>query len=199
MTRRIDREKALAFRLSGHNLARRLPPGALLDAAGACGVQNSPPGSAPLALHARVEGLTPEDVDRALSEEKTLLQAWSLRQSPHLFPTRDAAVFTAGLLPEEEEEWRFVLAGFVPILEKVGMGAAEAVGLAEEALRDALDGRELTKREMGTELAKRLPEELPIRGWSPTSSAASGRCWCVPCPPWGSSSSPRGRATRRRS
>lgn len=91
---------------------------------------------------------------------RTALQAWSLRQSPYLFPTRDVHVFTTGLLPEDEESWRFCLQGFVPILDQIGMSSLEAVDLASPALQDALDGRVLTKREMGAELAKRLPEKL---------------------------------------
>ena len=155
-----DRERVLAFRLASHNLARRLPSDSLIEVSSACGIQNTPPGSAALALHARVDGLTPEEVGSALVEEKTLLQVWSLRQSPYAFPTRDAAVFTTGLMPEDEEGLRFFMQGFVPVLEKVGMSATEAVELTAAALRDALDGRVLSKRELGAELAKRLPGKL---------------------------------------
>ncbi|HTX43248.1 MAG TPA: crosslink repair DNA glycosylase YcaQ family protein [Methanocella sp.] len=76
---RAGPDRALAFRLGGHNLAARLPRGSLLRAVGACGVQNTPPGSAALALHARVAGLTPADVDRAFEKDKTLLQTFRLR------------------------------------------------------------------------------------------------------------------------
>lgn len=59
----VDRPQVLAFRLAGHGLARRLtgvsPCGGgvtpLLEAAARCGLQDTPPGSAELALGARVE------------------------------------------------------------------------------------------------------------------------------------------------
>ncbi|MCI0398115.1 MAG: winged helix DNA-binding domain-containing protein [Chloroflexi bacterium] len=155
------RDQALAFRLDGHHLARPLPSGSLLEAAGACAVQNSPPGSAELALHARVGDLAPAGIQRALEEDKTLLQLWSI--PPHYFPTQDAPVFTTGLLPEDEEGWLFVVQGFTNILKQVEMSATEAVELAAAALHEALDGRVLTKREMGAELGKRLPKKL--RPW----------------------------------
>lgn len=108
---------------------------------------------------------------------RTALQAWSLRQSPYLFPTRDVHVFTTGLLPEDEESWRFCLQGFVPILDQIGMSSLEAVDLASPALQDALDGRVLTKREMGAELAKRLPAKLGpwLEPETLTSFGAPGR------------------------
>jgi Winged helix DNA-binding domain len=150
---RADRDDVIAFRWSGHHLGERLPAGSLLDAAGACGIQNSPPGSGPLALDARVEGLTPDEVDQALEVDKTLLQVWSVRASPYLIPTGDAAVFTLGLLPDDEQGLRAFMQGLTPVLDQVGMSATEAVELAAAAVEDALDGRVLSKRAMGAELA----------------------------------------------
>lgn len=82
----VGRDQVLAFRLNGHHLAQRLPEGSLLVAAGACGVQNSPPGSAALALHARVDGLTPEQLDQAVDVDKRLLQSWCMRGAPYFSP-----------------------------------------------------------------------------------------------------------------
>lgn len=157
----VEREQVLAFRLQGHALAQRLPAGSLLAAAGACGIQNTPPGSAALALHARVSDLTPGDLDRALAGEKTLLQVWSLRASPYVVPTRDAAIFTAGLLPEDEASLRFFIRGAGPYLDLFGLSADEIVARVAEALPEVLDGRELTKDELGAALAQRLSEEIP--------------------------------------
>lgn len=58
MAERISKASVIAFRLAAHRLTERLDEGGLLDAAGRCGIQNSPPGSALLALHARVQGIT---------------------------------------------------------------------------------------------------------------------------------------------
>lgn len=159
----VDRERVRAFRLHAQHLARRLPAGALGPAAGVCGLQNSPPGSAALALHARVDRLAPADVDAALERERTLLQVWSVRASPYVIPTGDLAVFTRGLLPEDDAALRVFLTGMLPVLDQVGMTATDVVERTAVALYDALDGRVLTKREMGAALAERLPERLA--GW----------------------------------
>ena len=168
----------LAFRLSSHNLATRQPPGSLSIAAGACGIQNTPPGSATLALHARVAALTPSEIEHALLAEKVLLQAWSLRAAPHLFPTRDAGVFTLGLLPVDEASIRFFIRGVEPALDKIGVSATALVSLTAEVLNERLDGRHLTKTELGVELAedvsRRLNDHQLSAWWSP-SWYASGQ------------------------
>ncbi|MFG1784394.1 DNA glycosylase AlkZ-like family protein [Rhodococcus oryzae] len=78
----------VAFRLHAHHLTDRQPTDGLHEIAGACGIQNSPPGSALLALHARVVGVTQDRMDRLVGEEKSLLQTWCMRGSPFYFPTR---------------------------------------------------------------------------------------------------------------
>ena len=112
-----DYEQVCFFRMEGHNLSRKLPPGSLLEAAGACGIQNTPPGSAALALHARVARVTPGEIDHALAEDKSLLETWSLRAAPTVFPTRDRAVFTQGVLPDDEAALRAFIRGAIPALD----------------------------------------------------------------------------------
>jgi hypothetical protein len=62
---RVDRDQILAFRLASHHLTARLSAGSLAAAAAACGVQDTPLNTAPLAFNARVAGLGPADVGRA--------------------------------------------------------------------------------------------------------------------------------------
>lgn len=102
MAEEVSRGDVIAFRLGAHHLTERLGENGLLDAAGRCGIQNSPPGSALLALHARVRNLTQEQVADAVAEEKSLLQTWSMRGAPFYFPAVDAPVFTTGVLPPTE-------------------------------------------------------------------------------------------------
>lgn len=157
---RVSRGQAIAYRLDRHHLAARLPPGSLREAAGACGIQNTPPGSAALALHARVEGLEPDDVARAVVADKTLLQAMSLRGAPHFFPAADAAVFTAGLLPEDEDSLRFFVRGAVPGLDRVGMSATELVDRTAAATLEVLDGRAMTKDRLGVAIGDLIAGRL---------------------------------------
>lgn len=174
----ITRDQAIAFRLASHNLARRLPAGELLKAAGACGIQNSPPGSAALALYARVEGLNVADVERALIKDKSLLQAWSMRASPHMFPTVDAAVFTVGLLPVDEKSLQFFIQGMIPALELLDMSAIEALDLTSVALREGLNGLEMTKKMLAPLLADRimpLLSKTQQTAWKSPSSIVPGQ------------------------
>jgi hypothetical protein len=61
----VEREQVRAFRLAGQHLTGPLPAGSLLEIAAGCGVQNTPPGTAALALRARLAALAPEEFDAA--------------------------------------------------------------------------------------------------------------------------------------
>lgn len=175
---KVTSSQLLPFRLKSQHLLERQPGSALLDVAGACGVQNTPPGTAALALRARIVGLTAKAVDHALYEDKVLLQAWSRRTVPCLFPTADASTFTVGLLPEAEEEIRAMIYGVETALEKVGITAQRVVTLAAEGAHQILDGRRLTKDELGLELARWAPpflDEAQRSAWQSPSMYAPGQ------------------------
>ena len=55
----IKPEQIRAYRLHAHHLDKKLPLTALETAAGACGLQNSPPGAWETALFNRIENCTP--------------------------------------------------------------------------------------------------------------------------------------------
>lgn len=160
---RVSTSDVIAFRLSAHHLAERLGENGLLDAAGRCGVQNSPPGSALLALHARVRGLTPKQMADAVAEDKSLLQTWCMRGSPFYFPTADAPVFTTGVLPPTEQAMRHLLPGVEPALDRLDLSLIEAVALAGAEIGHVLSGRRLAIDELGAELAQRIAGQLPRR------------------------------------
>ena len=62
----VSGEQVRRYRLAAHHLDRPLPPGSLTEAAGVCGVQNSPPGAWETALFARVAACTPALLRQAL-------------------------------------------------------------------------------------------------------------------------------------
>ena len=66
----VGLEQVRGYRLRAHHLDRKLPPGGEAEAAGACGVQNSPPGAWETALFNRVEGCTQEGLQSILYEDK---------------------------------------------------------------------------------------------------------------------------------
>jgi hypothetical protein len=165
----VERKQVLAFRLGSQHLEQRLPAGSLLEAAAACGVQNTPPGSATLALHARVERLNLADVERALARDRHLLLVWSVRGAPYLVPTRDAGVFTRGALPGDEASFRVLLQGSAKALLASGLAAADMLRLTAGAMREALDGRVLSKGALSTEVTRRVPKAIAL--WCPGCQA----------------------------
>jgi winged helix DNA-binding protein len=89
----ITRENVLAFRQRATYLDKRLPSGRLVEAAFA-GLQDSSPRSAVLALHARVE-----DVSPPAWKDPRFVQVWGPRGAVYVVPAQDVAVFTLGRFP----------------------------------------------------------------------------------------------------
>ncbi|MCQ9389531.1 winged helix DNA-binding domain-containing protein [Brevibacterium sp. 50QC2O2] len=183
MAVRVSVEQVIAHRLRAHHLDERLgepagPMTALGCAAGACGVQDSPPGSALLSLHARVRGVTRERFDAALGTEKSLLGSWCMRGAPYFFPTADLAVFTAGVLPADEAALRHFLPGAVPSVDRLGMSLDALADLAAAEVPAVLRGRRLAIGDLGRELAERLAEHLTAdqqRVWWQEGPHAAGQ------------------------
>ena len=158
---RVLKGDVVAFRLGAHHLTERWGENGLLDAASQCEVQNSPPGAALIALHARVRDLTQEQVTDAVAEEKSLLQTWCVRGSPFYFPTSDAPVFTTGVLPPTDEAMSHFVAGVEPALDSLDMSLTETVELTGTEIRHVLSGRRLAINELGAEIARRIAHGLP--------------------------------------
>jgi hypothetical protein len=129
-------EQIVAFRLARHGLTARAGLG---EAVSAIGVQDSPPGAAATALHARVRDFAPGDLERALEDDRTLLATYNARTAVSVLAVADAPAFLSGQSLAEPP-------------------AGVAAGTA--AMREALDGRRLSRDELHAELRERLPKEL---------------------------------------
>jgi uncharacterized protein YcaQ len=127
--------------------------------------------SAELTLHARVEGLEREAVARALWEERTLVKLWAMRGTLHLLPAA------------ELDTWLGALATYDHYLKAAWLRAFEITEEQLERLVDvigeALDGRPLTREELGAAVARLAGEpELAdkVQGsWGPYLKPASFR------------------------
>jgi len=157
---RVGRGEVIAFRLHAHHLTERRPADQLRSVAGTCAVQNSPPGSALLALGARVEGVTQGRIDHLEGEAKSLLQTWCMRGSPFYFPTVDAPVFTTGVLPATETVRMHLILGVEHALHALDMSLDEAVEHTAEQIGAVLSGRQLAINELGEALAERITGTL---------------------------------------
>ena len=156
----VTREQARAFRLRRHHLDRPLPSGGLVEAAG-CGVQNSPPGAWETALWNREEGVTIPQLEQALYGEKTLLQAWSIRGVPLVFPTVDAGVFLAPLCAQPGEEPWIYTRGITGALDALGLDFDDLLPLVETACA-CLEGETvLSKEALDRRLAGVIEPMLP--------------------------------------
>lgn len=158
---KVSAEQAVAYRVAAHNLAERLPRGGLLDAAAVAGVQDTPPGNAPLALAARVTKLNPDEIEAALHDERTLVRMLSLRGAAYLVPRRDAAVFGPAALASDEESLCEQLQGAWPPVAGAGVSAREALAEVIGVLATVLaDAEPRTKGQVSEALHGRIPAEL---------------------------------------
>ena len=142
----VSGEQVRRYRLAAHHLDRPLPPGSLTEAAGVCGVQNSPPGAWETALFARVAACTPALLRQALEEEKTLLQAWSFRGVPAVFPAAESSVFLSALAARPGEEPWIYTRGVTLALDFLGMEWDQALALVRQAA-SCLDGCTVQSKE----------------------------------------------------
>jgi Winged helix DNA-binding domain len=105
------------------------------------GIQAQDPGAARLSFRSRTRGLTAADIDRARTEERSLLRTWLMRKTIHIVATEDAG-------------WMLPL--FEPTIESWSRRRLEQLGMPprtqERALRAiaaALDDGPLTRPEAG--------------------------------------------------
>ncbi|HEX8230632.1 MAG TPA: winged helix DNA-binding domain-containing protein [Chloroflexia bacterium] len=133
--------QVIAWRLHNHNLLERAPKGSLLDVATALGgLHAQVMSSAELIAWARVEGLAPEDVRKALWEERTLVKTWAMRGTLHLLPAREFPTYVAALRTRHGYRRASWLKYFNMTLEDM-----DAI---IEGVRVALDGRNLTREQL---------------------------------------------------
>ena len=144
--RRVGRAQALAFRAAAHALDRRRPMAELATVAGACGVQDTPPGNADVSLAARLDVDAP--VVGAAVQQRELVLTWSVRGAPHAFPPDDLGVFTLGARPADGT------------LEGLWGQPEQALVEVEKAMVAALGSEVRSKAEVSAAATASLPPEL---------------------------------------
>jgi hypothetical protein len=151
--------KVLAFRATAHHLTARLPRA---DWAGALdvGLQDTPPGSGPLALAARVEGVDAGTWEAERVAARHLVVSWSLRGAPFGHRAGDHDLFSVAALPTDERSWLTLLSWTRKMPAEIGMGPGDAVALVAGEVESLLSESPMTKADLSTALRKRLPERL---------------------------------------
>ncbi|GIG71432.1 winged helix DNA-binding domain-containing protein [Phytomonospora endophytica] len=117
----MNRLSVLRYRHAAQGLDRPDGRRPLLD----LGVQDTPPGSALVALTARGAG----------TEDTTAV--WSHRGAPHLHRREDLPGLAAALLPHSSADALARMAGAAPTLKAAGVDGQEAVGAVAAAMREA--------------------------------------------------------------
>lgn len=145
----MNRRQVLAYRASLHGFTGPADD-ALLD----LGVQDSPVGSAALALSARCLADT------------GLTAVWSFRGAPHRHRTGDLRSLATALWPLSDADARARLGGLGPRLAKAGRDAVDAVRETADAVAGVL-GDGVAKGDLSAGVTQRVDE---------TYSA-----WCRPC------------------
>src|SRR5256712_7880586 len=92
----LSRAQGNSWRLSRHHLAKRVRKGQIEKVVSdLCGVQAQVLSYAALAIWARVEGITMQDVQDALWKHRSLVKTWCMRGTLHLISASDLPVYVA--------------------------------------------------------------------------------------------------------
>jgi hypothetical protein len=144
---RLSWAQVMAWRAARHHLDERVPAKAALEVAGRlAGLHAQVLSSAELTLWARVEGLEPDAVRRALWEDRSLVKTWAMRGTLHLLPAAEFPMWQAALSTRrlwEAGAWQRGFGVTLPELEQL----TDAVG-------QALDGRLLTREELAVRVGE---------------------------------------------
>src|SRR3989475_2783676 len=161
----VSEEQVAAFRLARHHLATPAPKASIARVAGDMGgAQAQIMSAAGLSLRARVRGLRPEDVEKALWQDRALAKIWCMRGTVHLVPSDDLAVFARGSTGRVNRDTAWLEGHGYP---------AKMINRAMDALHPALN-RPRTRKELADVIAKTLgvsAHRKSGRGWgSPTTA-----------------------------
>jgi hypothetical protein len=139
-------DRVLAWRTARHHLARPSDAGPVEVARRLGGVQAQVLSSAQLAIALRSTAVAPDDVARAVWDERTLVKTWTARGTLHLVPADELPLWVAVLRREQ----RFQRGAW---LRANGI-TLDDLDTVLAAMPEALDGKALTRAELASEVAR---------------------------------------------
>jgi uncharacterized protein YcaQ len=144
-----------AFRLARNHLTARAPRGSLVEVTRRIGgLHAQVMSSADLSLWTRIRGHRPEDLPRALWEERTLVKTWLMRGTLHLVPAVDLPLYCAAL--DSRGEYAGAWLRYFDVTADDMERLIEVIG---ESLDEPRTRRELgaaVKARLGARMAKNL-------------------------------------------
>ncbi len=153
-----------AGRLARHGLLERADRSCMIDLVRhVIGFHAQVMSAAELQLCARLDGLTPADVQAALWQARSLVKAWSLRGTLHLLPVQDYPLYVALL---DSNLNAFYRRRSWLKYHQVTLAELDAIG---EAIRDILSDKPMTREQLTDVIAGRTGSEhlrkLLLSGW----------------------------------
>lgn len=164
-------DRVTAWRIARGQLGRRAGAGRLVEVVqGICGAHAQIMSTVPLALAARIAGVTATSVDAAI-EGRDLVKTWAMRGTLHVFAARDVSLYAAAQATRDQYSNPSFLRYF-------GLEQAD-VDAVLDAIPQALDGRMLGREELAREILRitRRPqlEERLLSGWGELLKPAAFR------------------------
>jgi hypothetical protein len=141
MVKSLTWQQVNAWRLAQHYLTSRLQRQDFVAAVtGVSGIQAQLMSAAELALWARVEGLSPKDVQSALWHNHSLIKTWAMRGTLHLIAASDLPLYVAARSFYDNRKWLnyFAYYGIEPAQYHAFMAAVPEVLGGEPMTREAL-------------------------------------------------------------
>lgn len=160
-----------SWRIARGHLGRRVAASKVVPVVGRiCGAHAQIMTTVPLALAARVNGVTAASVDAAL-EQRALVKTWAMRGTLHVFAAGDLPLYCAAQRTRDQYENPSFLKYF-----GIDEGDLRAV---LDAIPEALDGRRLGREDLAREILRitkrRHLEERLLSGWGEMLKPAAFR------------------------
>src|SRR5260370_569405 len=163
-----------AWRLAQHNILDRADRSKMLDVLGQIGYAHAQVmSSGELQLGARVDDLSPADVQQALWKDRSLVKTWALRGTLHLVRVEDFPNVIATLDTYVAPWYRSA-----PWLKYHGITQAEQDAI-NDAIRDTLTDTPMTREQLADGIAQRTGSnhlrDLLLSGWGSLLKPAAMR------------------------
>ena len=130
-----------AFRMARQHLTSPSPPGTMLEAVTAVhGIQSQVDAHAVFAVGQRVASSGPDEIRRALWQDRTLVKTWAMRGTLHWLPRDEEPLYVSALSDLRS-------ARMFGWMARDGHSRAQVDQFAQQTM-EALDGKALTRREI---------------------------------------------------
>src|SRR4051794_12903807 len=158
----LNPQQVYSWRFHKHNLVKRAPRKQLTEViANVGGLQAQVMSAAQLQAWARVDGISLQDVRDALWKHHSLVKTWAWRGTLHLLASSEFPTYVAALSTRSRhlsDAW----------LKYFNLAKEEMMAV-QDAVVEALDGRNLTREELASEVARitghtHLREQM-LSGW----------------------------------